>query len=250
MLPRPLSFSSLGVYRDCPRQYKYKNVDNLPFDKPSYHYMDVGTLVHKAIEVYLKTKDVQAVNDELTQLDGFSSANVNKALDIFNTFIVGTIIDDFMPTEFIEYEFVHEIEGIPVKGTIDAVVIYNKKLYLIDWKIRRSFYPEDAIRKDLQLHLYARVFSDLTGLKIHKAVQYQITSAIPKETAFEGVFDFSAVPEPLRTKYVNPVEIDLSDESFLQAFLSQARKIRDDNEYTPTYNAYVCKDCPFLNICT
>ena len=53
---RPISQSSLNLYRDCPYAYKLKYIDGLEPMLPSTEIFDIGTYVHIAIDGYYKNR--------------------------------------------------------------------------------------------------------------------------------------------------------------------------------------------------
>jgi hypothetical protein len=53
---RPWSYSRLSTYEDCPKQYWYSYVENMPSFRPDSPASERGTLIHEEGEAYLLGK--------------------------------------------------------------------------------------------------------------------------------------------------------------------------------------------------
>jgi len=126
-----LSYSQLKTYSTCPRQYKYKYIDNLA-SLPTQQ-MTEGTQRHLDIYKIIQENKIETIKDEKLK------ALLEKVASSGKTFI--------------EEEFSIQTINALYVGFIDLYSVDESTIYIVDFKSYAV--PED----DLQLKIYAYALS-------------------------------------------------------------------------------------------
>jgi len=150
-----LTYSALNAYRNCPRKYKYRFLDNLrPRDKADS--LGFGTVIHAALELWYRS--VGDPNRLLKVLDLIDASFPNRTADerekaswlLARAMIQGYAIrypsEDFEVVD-IEREFEGEIRNpdtggqsktFTMRGKVDGIVKMNGDLYVLEHKTAAS----------------------------------------------------------------------------------------------------------------
>lgn len=185
-LPRPLSHSSITLYGECPRKYKFRYVDEIP-EKPR-HFFSYGQSIHSALEFFYGAKsDVPPTLEQLLAsykqtwvAKGYRSQDEEaeyfdqgKALlKLFH----GKHAKDFKPPLHVEYEFALEVDGVPVRGFIDRVdKLADGRLAVLDYKTGKKL-ATSRIDIDPQLTMYQMGCESLLGAEVGELIFYHLPS--------------------------------------------------------------------------
>ncbi len=165
-----VSFSEVKMWKECPWRHKLVHIDKLSDFEASPH-LDYGTIVHEAIENFLKTKkidleEVYAQIENAWKENGYDTdeyiekqtASAKKQgwkyrhnqLDTWKESAKNCLdrLPSFMDENFgdwktieAEHQLYEEIQGVSgekFKGFIDAIILSEKegkkKAWIIDWK--------------------------------------------------------------------------------------------------------------------
>lgn len=277
-----VSVSSVNTHTACPRQYyyHYNGFEAAPQDTMA---MDIGSLVHNAIDTALTQDDVAKAKLELLQDDTYSQSARTKALKVFAAYFPHIKYD-------MGFAGVHSTEtkldftlpsGIRVVGYVDAIFENADGTFtVVDWKVRAYAKPEDVVALDAQLHIYAyglrQMFPDLNIASIEQVqlVHRNLPGTLKlsnNRPALTGSTTARRFGDVMREHGYNPLEYlaefkdlikpvdhfikrnaaDLSmTDNIVKWFEYRAYAVLTDNVYLPTHNAYVCDRCAYLDHCT
>lgn len=174
------SASALKTYKDCPLQYKFKYVLEVPSRGKSF--FDLGSAVHSVVEVltkrqieepgYLPTKE-----DALKGLDRYwvsssyrslkveneDRAYAEKMLEFFVNWCAERKAAQCIPVSA-EQKFEIKLADKKVIGYIDRIDKTPSGDYeVFDYKTGKSMLTGNTIRKDIQMNLYSLAIEDLHG---------------------------------------------------------------------------------------
>jgi len=157
-----LSVTGLNKYLRCPISYYFENIIRVPFARNAN--AGFGSAVHYALEQFFKEK-------KRTRSDGFGSSSLlqdffRKGMHIYRSHFNGPeyenhlnlglrILEEYhrdqLPSWFqvSQFEVEHHISnieyrGVPIKGVIDKVEIFNDYVNVIDYKTGKA---ENARKK-------------------------------------------------------------------------------------------------------
>lgn len=180
-LPSTLTPSKLTKFMSCPLSFRFSYIDKLP-EPPSPHLVR-GTLVHKALQLFLGTGDAGARTPEQAresldqawsaleagdiaslELDAGASARFRVEADV--------LLDRYLtiedPTEVrpigIELDLRTQLEGIELRGIIDRLDrLPDGELVVIDYKTGRAPRPEHARARMIGVQFYAYLCEQVLG---------------------------------------------------------------------------------------
>jgi len=117
-------------------------------NKVSEQALTTGSIVHHAIEVWIKTGKIPAIDDE-------------KAKNSFNAFLDWVKENKFKPIESEQTVW----SKLGYAGTLDCVAELKDGLYVVDFKTSSGFYEEYV----MQISAYMYAYNERTGKDIKKA---------------------------------------------------------------------------------
>lgn len=128
------SYSSLGLYQQCPAKYKFQRIDKIPVPPRDTSAMDRGTRLHKEVEDYLEG-GLPVLSDELKHmypiLDSFRARRARPEVKFM-------LDRDFNPVEEDAF-FVGYIDIVIIEGTT-AEAIDSKTGKIRDYSSQLEFY--------------------------------------------------------------------------------------------------------------
>lgn len=172
-----LSFSRVDTYRTCPAQFRYGYVEGLPA-APSPH-LSFGSAIHAALERFYDTKPpVCPTVDELLgflydawDTSGFAGGSRDEQLTWYRH--AQDVLRRFHAREAPRYRQPADVERwfeVPfgddavVVGSIDRVDAHDDgTLEVVDYKTTKRIRDRDAVRRSLQLAIYAVACEHLYG---------------------------------------------------------------------------------------
>jgi RecB family exonuclease len=183
-LPRPLSHSSISLYRECPQKYRFKYIDKIP-EKPR-HFFSFGQSVHSALEFFygVKTPEPPPLKDLLENYEavwvkaGYRSAEQEKEYFDEGERILKAFhkkhSKDFHVPYFVEYAYTFEVDGVPVTGRVDRVdKLPDGRLRVLDYKTGKKL-ATGRLEVDPQLTMYQYACETLLGAEIGELVFYHL----------------------------------------------------------------------------
>ena len=168
-----LTYSALNTFRNCPRKYKNRYIDNLRTrERPDT--LSFGSVVHTAIELWYRSQDGQSrLGDTLAYIDDAfenrvvdagQKAHWHLATAMIRGYAHRYAIEEFEIVE-IEKEFVGEIRNpdtgrqsqtFRIAGKVDGIVRCHDGLYLLEHKTASTVDANylDKLWTDTQIALY------------------------------------------------------------------------------------------------
>lgn len=175
-----LTYSALNTFRNCPRKYKHRYLDNLR-PRERAEALSFGGIVHSAIELwYRSVLDPNRLESVLNHLDlQFPDRNVDDlqkslwhlARAMFTGYANHYATEDFDIIE-VEKEFVGEIRNpdtgrqsqtFRIAGKVDGIVQCHDGMYLLEHKTAANIDASylDKLWTDTQIALYSHYLREL-----------------------------------------------------------------------------------------
>lgn len=187
---KPLSYSQISLYQQCPLHYKLQYVDGLePKDK---WFFSFGTVLHKCAEHFFQVPVPPPPSpDEMLKFydDNWSSAGYASADEEYNYKAYGReVITRFCEIHGIDFRlpvatersFAVDVGGVKLRGVIDRVdKLENGALSIVDYKTNKSLFTADYLENDLQLTLYQLAVEQIWGLPVSNLTLYHLRSNTP-----------------------------------------------------------------------
>jgi RecB family exonuclease len=175
-----LTYSALNTFRNCPRKYKNRYLDNLR-PRERAEALSFGSVVHTAIELWYRSSDADSrLRDVLAYID---DAFENRVVDSnqmvqwhLATAMIRGYAERYATEEFeiveVEKEFVGEIRNpdtgrqsqtFRIAGKVDGIVRCHDGLYLLEHKTASTVDASylDKLWTDTQIALYCYYLREL-----------------------------------------------------------------------------------------
>ena len=175
-----LTYSALNTFRNCPRKYKHRYIDNLR-PRARAEALSFGGIVHGAIELWYRTVHnpmrLAIVLDTMDQqfpernVDDLQKSHWHLARAMFTGYARRYATEDFEIVE-VEKEFVGEIRNpdtgrqsqtFRIAGKVDAIVRCHDGMYLLEHKTAASIDANylDKLWTDTQISLYTHYLREM-----------------------------------------------------------------------------------------
>ncbi len=186
---RPLSYSSISTYCECPLKYKLKYIDGLK-EKPK-SYLSFGSSLHSALEFMYSYRPPPPTLDELLKYfdenwisEGYSGKEEEEGYFSYGKKILTEYYEehakDLKPPIAVEHRFNLEIEGIPVIGFIDRVdKLEGNRAEIIDYKSGKKVFTSSQVEGNEQLTFYQWAVEESMGIPVGKLTLYHLPSQTP-----------------------------------------------------------------------
>jgi RecB family exonuclease len=175
-----LTYSALNTFRNCPRKYKNRYLDNLR-PRERVEALSFGSVIHTAIELWYRSTDTDSrLHDVLASIDeGYENRNTDPhqmAQWHLATAMIRGYADRYTTEEFevveVEKEFVGEIRNpdtgrqsqtFRIAGKVDGIVRCHDGLYLLEHKTASNVDASylDKLWTDTQIALYCYYLREL-----------------------------------------------------------------------------------------
>lgn len=175
-----LTYSSLNTFRNCPRKYKNRHLDNLR-PRERAEALSFGSVIHTAIELWYRSSNSESrLHDVLAYID---DAFENRVVDSnqmvqwhLATAMIRGYAERYATEEFevveVEKEFVGEIRNpdtgrqsqtFRIAGKVDGIVRCHDGLYLLEHKTASTVDASylDKLWTDTQIALYCYYLREL-----------------------------------------------------------------------------------------
>jgi RecB family exonuclease len=175
-----LTYSALNTFRNCPRKYKNRYLDNLR-PRERAEALSFGSVVHTAIELWYRStstesrlRDVLAYIDDAFEnrvVDPTQMVQWHLAIAMIRGYAQRYATEDFEVVE-VEKEFVGEIRNpdtgrqsqtFRIAGKVDGIVRCHDGLYLLEHKTASTVDASylDKLWTDTQIALYCYYLREL-----------------------------------------------------------------------------------------
>ena len=157
-----LSYSSIAVYRDCPRQYWFRHVQRLPAAQSAEAVH--GVIQHEVLRLAgevrrggskVTARALKSIHDEVWRETAFPDqrrAGTFKRIGAVQLEAYRSHGGFDVPPEFLEQPFSASVDGWTLRGVIDRIDRTESGWRIVDYKSGR---PLTRRRRDLQVALYA-----------------------------------------------------------------------------------------------
>jgi len=160
----PMTYSTYSTLHSCGQRFKFSVIDRLP--QPAAVALEFGSAMHLGLNVVLTDRDLDAAQDAFSAYWASSKGKLNfkgerhgytdleqtgfRFLENFNK-----RLGKDMSLIVAEKRMYSKLGDLPIEGTPDALVEWNGRNVLLDFKT--SAYNYDPCKTDLslQLNLYA-----------------------------------------------------------------------------------------------
>ncbi|MDZ4851695.1 MAG: PD-(D/E)XK nuclease family protein [Pirellulaceae bacterium] len=213
-----LTYSALNTFRNCPRKYKNRYLENLR-PRERAEALSFGSVIHTSIELWYRSQDVESrLQDVMVYISG---AFENRMVDpnqmaqwhLANAMMLG-YADRYATEEFdvieVEKEFVGEIRNpdtgrqsqtFRIAGKVDAIVRCHDGLYLLEHKTAAMVDANylDKLWTDTQIALYCYYLREL-GYPIVGVIYNVLLKSRLKQSAGETQSEYEARRAELAAK--------------------------------------------------
>jgi putative RecB family exonuclease len=187
---RPLSYTQISLYQNCPLCYKLQYIDGLePKEKG---YFSFGTTMHDCAEHFFKVK-VPPPPTLAQMLDfyerrwlpeGYQSAEEEAEYKAYGREMLTKFWEihqpDFRMPIAVEHKFTIDIGNVKLTGRIDRVdKLDSGGLAIIDYKTNLELFTQEYLEKDLQLTLYQLAVEKAWFLPVERLTLYHFRSNTP-----------------------------------------------------------------------
>ena len=140
---RPWSYSRLGTYSDCPKQYWYSYVEKMDGFRPPSPAANRGSDIHSKAEAYLRG-EVAMYPPELQKVSGHAMGLKAKGATAEQKLAVK---EDWTPCDYAAPEAYF-------RGIVDVSYIDGISVHIQDWKTGQ-IYPDHAKQMETYVALVA-----------------------------------------------------------------------------------------------
>ena len=213
-----LTYSALNTFRNCPRKYKNRYLDNLR-PRERAEALSFGSVIHTAIELWYRSQDAETrLADVLAYID---DAFENRVVDSnqmvqwhLATAMIRGYAERYATEEFeiveVEKEFVGEIRNpdtgrqsqtFRIAGKVDGIVRCHDGLYLLEHKTASTVDASylDKLWTDTQIALYCYYLREL-GYPIVGVIYNVLLKSRLKQSAGETQAEYEARHAELAAK--------------------------------------------------
>lgn len=189
---RPLSYSSISTYHECPLKFKLKYIDGLK-EKPK-SYFSFGRSLHNTLEFMYSYQPPPPSLEEVLKYyedkwisEGYSSEEEEEGHFAYGKKILTKYYEehakDMRPPIAVEHRFNLDVQGVLVTGFIDRVDRLEKnRAEIIDYKSGKRSFTTSQVEENEQLTFYQWAVEESLGIPVAKLTLYHLPSQTPVST--------------------------------------------------------------------
>lgn len=184
---KPLSYSQISTYQQCPLLYKFQNIDRL--EQKDKWYFSFGDTLHKCAEYFFKAKlpsyptldQFLSYYDSIWKSEGWESkeeetSNMENGARILKEFWEINRREFRVPLAT-EKSFNIDVEGVRLRGYIDRLdKLDTGGLAIVDYKSNQDLFTIDYVENFLQLTLYQLACERMWNMPVEKLTLYHLRS--------------------------------------------------------------------------
>ena len=183
---RPLSYSQISRYLECPLSYKLLYIDKLkPKEK---YYLSFGDVIHQCAEYFFKVPvPPPPTLEKLLQFyetswisDGFETPELEQQYKEFGKQLLGDFWKihhlNFQVPLAVEHKFLVNVDGIPLSGKIDRIDKVDQGISIIDYKTSKELFTMQHLEQDPQLTFYQLAVEKIWKLPVKSLTLYHLRS--------------------------------------------------------------------------
>lgn len=164
--------SSLQMYRDCPRKYKYRYIDELVKIGRVSRAMDFGTAIHAGLDAYHSAQAGPHPSEALhvavsTVADAAQGQDTDLAVAMITGYDLAYAAEPLpaVATELLVGRYLREpavVPGYRLCGKIDGLIRHQDETWLIEHKTTSALSGGyiDRLQIDAQTHMYITMLLD------------------------------------------------------------------------------------------
>ncbi len=182
---RPLSYSQISQYINCPLSYKLRYIDGL--QPKAKWYFSFGSTLHQCAERFYKVQVPPPPTLEKLLIfyednwvsQGYESAEQEDSYRQYGREILSEFwrinSQNYRIPIAVEYNFKLDIGGVKLGGFIDRVdKLETGGLSIIDYKSNKEIFTKEDLQKNLQLTLYQLAADQLWLFPVEKLCLYHL----------------------------------------------------------------------------
>jgi putative RecB family exonuclease len=183
---RPLSYSQISRYLNCPLSYKLLYIDRLkPKEK---FYLSFGDIIHRCAEYFFKVAvPPPPALEKLLQFyeanwisEGYESPEQEQQYKEYGKQLLKDFWNlhspDFNLPLAVEYKFLVNIDGIPLTGRIDRIDKRDGGISIVDYKTSKDLFTSQQLEQDQQLTFYQLAIEKIWRLPVKSLTLYHLRS--------------------------------------------------------------------------
>jgi putative RecB family exonuclease len=187
---RPLSYTQISLYQNCPLCYKLQYIDGL--EPKERGYFSFGTTMHDCAEHFFKVKVPPPPSlEQMLEFyerhwlsEGYESAEEEAEYKAYGRELLAKFWEihqaDFRMPIAVEHKFNIDIGSVKLTGRIDRVdKLESGGLAVIDYKTNKELFTQEYLAKDLQLTLYQLAVEQSWFLPVERLTLYHFRSNTP-----------------------------------------------------------------------
>lgn len=186
---RPLSYSSISTYIECPLKFKLKYIDGLK-EKPK-PYLSFGSSLHDALRFMYSYRPPPPSLDAVLEYyennwidEGYASQEEEEGYFVYGKRILTDFynenIKSYRSPIAVEHHFNIDVEGVALTGFIDRIdKLEDNKAEIIDYKSGKNIFDLSDVEESEQLTLYQLAVKESIGLEVGRLTLYHLPSQTP-----------------------------------------------------------------------
>lgn len=187
---RPLSYSQIDRYQNCPLSYKLLYIDKLkPKEK---YYLSFGEIIHLCAEYFFKVPVPPPPSlDNLYRFyehnwisEGYESPEQEQHYRDYGKQLLADFWKNHAPNFrmplAVEHRFFVKIaDGVTLGGKIDRIDKLDDGVSIVDYKTGKDLFTADQLEEDMQLTFYQLAVETAWKLPVKKLTLYHLRSNTP-----------------------------------------------------------------------
>ncbi len=183
---RPLSYSQISRYLTCPLWYKLQYIDKL---KPKERfYLSFGDIIHQCAEYFFKVpvpppptlEKVLQFYETNWISDGYETPEQEQQYKDYGKQLLADFWKIHSPAFHlplaVEYQFLVNVDGIPLSGKIDRIDKLDGGVSIVDYKTSKDLFTSEQLEQDLQLTFYQLAVEKTWKLPVKFLTLYHLRS--------------------------------------------------------------------------
>lgn len=184
---KPLSYSQISLYRECPLAYKLQYIEGLrPKEK---WYFSFGSVLHLCAQHFFgvgvppppSLSEMLQFYEKNWLSAGYDSPEEEDKYKAYGKQLLTEFCKihrkSFQTPLAVEKQFYIDVEGVKVKGYIDRVdKLRSGRLAIIDYKSSKELFTNEYLAQDLQLTLYQLAAEQTWQLPVERLTLYHLRS--------------------------------------------------------------------------
>ena len=183
---RPLSYSQISRYLECPLSYKLLYIDKLK--RKEKYYLSFGDVIHQCAEYFFKVpvppppglEKLLQFYESVWMSEGYETPEQEQCYKDYGKQLLGDFWNihapDFQMPLAVEYLFRVTVDGIPLSGKIDRIDKVDDGVSIVDYKTSKDLFTNEQLEHDTQLAFYQLAVEKMWKLPVKSLTLYHLRS--------------------------------------------------------------------------